>query len=78
MSAEWDIGKLFRCKKDIFIMPTQQLAIEECVVLVLSVGQVYQGGLPTTTYTVLTADGEISKYPDYVMKHWRVISPAAA
>lgn len=29
MSAEWDIGKLFRCKKDIFIMPTQQLAIEE-------------------------------------------------
>jgi hypothetical protein len=29
LSAEWDIGKLFRCKKDIFIMPTQQLAIEE-------------------------------------------------
>ena len=54
------------------------IAVEECVVLVLSVGQVYQGGLPSTTYTVLTADGEINKYPDYVMKHWRVISPAAA
>jgi hypothetical protein len=54
------------------------IAVEECVILVLSVGQIYQGGLPTTTYTVLTADGEISKYPDYVMKHWRVISPAAA
>ena len=54
------------------------LAVEECVVLVLSVGKVYQGGLPTTTYTVLTADGEINIYPDYVMKHWRVISPAAA
>jgi len=54
------------------------IAVEECIVLVLSVGQVYQGGLPTTTYTVLTADGEINKYPDYVMKYWRVISPATA
>jgi hypothetical protein len=53
------------------------IAVEECVVLVLSVGQVCQGGLPTTTYTVLTATGEINKYPDYVIKHWRVISSAA-
>ena len=29
MSAEWDIGKLFRCKKDTFTMPTAQLAVEE-------------------------------------------------
>ncbi len=29
MSAEWDIGKLFFCKKDIFTLPTQQLAKEE-------------------------------------------------
>jgi hypothetical protein len=46
--------------------------------LILKIGQAYQGGLPTTTYTVLTADGEINKYPDYVIKHWKVISPAAA
>lgn len=46
--------------------------------LILSIGQVYQGGLPTTIYTVLTSTGEINKYPDYVMKHWKVISPAAA
>jgi hypothetical protein len=45
--------------------------------LILKIGQAYQGGLPTTTYTVLTADGEINKYPDYVIKHWKVISPAA-
>lgn len=29
MSADWDIGKLFSCKKDAFIMPTEQIAKEE-------------------------------------------------
>ena len=31
MSADWDIGKLFSCKKDIFAMPTAKLAEEEYV-----------------------------------------------
>jgi len=29
LSAEWDIGKLFHCRKDTFIMPTERLAVEE-------------------------------------------------
>lgn len=53
------------------------IALEECVVLFLSIGQIYQGGLPTTIYTVLTAAGEIRKYPDYVIQNWEVISSAS-
>ena len=45
--------------------------------LILSIGQVYQGGLPTTIYTVLTSTGEINNYPDYVIKDWKVISSAS-
>jgi hypothetical protein len=43
--------------------------------LILKIGQIYQGGLLTTLYTVLVG-GEILKYPDYVMFNWRVISSA--
>jgi len=46
--------------------------------LILSIGQVYQGGCLTTIYTVLTSDGDIVKRPDYVIKDWRIISSAAA
>ena len=31
MSAVWDIGKLFVCKRGAFIMPTEQLAKDEYV-----------------------------------------------
>jgi hypothetical protein len=31
MSADWDIGKLFVCKRETFIMPTEQLAEDEYV-----------------------------------------------
>ena len=41
--------------------------------LILKIGQIYQGGLLTTLYTVLVG-GEILKYPDYVMLNWRVVS----
>jgi len=41
--------------------------------LILKIGQIYQGGLLTTLYTVLVG-GEILKYPDYVMFNWRVVS----
>jgi hypothetical protein len=43
--------------------------------LILKIGQIYQGGLLTTLYTVLVG-GEILKYPDYVMFNWRVVSSA--
>jgi len=41
--------------------------------LILKIGQIYQGGLLTTLYTVLVG-GEILRYPDYVMFNWRVVS----
>jgi hypothetical protein len=31
MSTEWDIGKLFVCKRETFMMPTEQLAKDEHV-----------------------------------------------
>lgn len=54
------------------------IAVEDCVVLVLSIGQVYDGGVLSKIYTVLTATGEIKKYPDYVIQSWEVISFAPA
>jgi hypothetical protein len=53
MNKEYKIGDLVLWNGDL----TQ-------TALILKIGQIYQGGLPTTTYTVLTADGEINKYPD--------------
>lgn len=50
------------------------IAVEEVTALVISVGQRYDGAVPTTIYTVLTNDCEIRKYPDYVTKYWTRIS----
>jgi hypothetical protein len=51
---------------------------EHKTALILSVGQVYQGGILTTIYTVLSTEGDILKYPDYVIRDWKIISKAAA
>jgi len=62
MNKEYKIGDLVLWNGDL----TQ-------TALILKIGQIYQGGLLTTLYTVLVG-GEILKYPDYVMFNWRVVS----
>jgi hypothetical protein len=64
MNKEYKIGDLVLWNGDL----TQ-------TALILKIGQIYQGGLLTTLYTVLVG-GEILKYPDYVMFNWRVVSSA--
>jgi hypothetical protein len=62
MNKEYKIGDLVLWNGD-----------ETQTALILKIGQIYQGGLLTTLYTVLVG-GEILKYPDYVMFNWRVVS----
>jgi len=62
MNKEYKIGDLVLWNGDL----TQ-------TALILKIGQIYQGGLLTTLYTV-SVGGEILKYPDYVMFNWRVVS----
>jgi hypothetical protein len=64
MNKEYKIGDLVLWNGD-----------ETQTALILKIGQIYQGGLLTTLYTVLVG-GEILKYPDYVMFNWRVVSSA--
>jgi len=61
---EYKIGDLVRWNGD-----------EVQTALIIKIGQIYQGGLPTMLYTVLVG-GEILKYPDYVMFNWTVVSTA--